>query len=222
MNFTDEISQKRAFILGSVWQVTVLFFFSFFSWRSLSNQSSKDGAPPCPKMEQRRQCVLTGVVGELLWPPWKLRRTLPSREGRSVQASVCPSPGTKRNRIPSTRITVRTKSLMTKSKSPTLRKTGSLQEGQMLSQLTTLGPAKWREDKRVHQFPPGLETGLVKQMTCQGDTVLGRRQGQPSRFCLHGSHPTTQFLRLFLRSLQTKKYPQRAAWCRQAGGRSQV
>ena len=29
MNFTEEISQKRAF-LGSVWQVTLLFFFFFF------------------------------------------------------------------------------------------------------------------------------------------------------------------------------------------------
>ena len=86
MNFTDEISQKRAF-LGSVWQFTLLFF-PFSSWLSLSNQSSKDGAPPCPKVEQRRLCVPTGVGGPLATR--KLRRTLPSRERRSVQAPVCP------------------------------------------------------------------------------------------------------------------------------------
>lgn len=151
--------------------------FSFSSWPSLSNQSSKDGAPPCPKVEQRRLCAHR--CGGCPLATRKLRKTLTSREGRSVQAPVCSSRGTKRNRILSTRIMVRTKSLMTKSKPPTLRVTGRLREGQMLSQLTMLGPGRWREDERVLRLPPGLETGLVKQMTCQGDVVTrgGGRAG---------------------------------------------
>ena len=151
MNFTDEISQKRAF-LGSVWQFTLLFF-PFSSWLSLSNQSSKDGAPPCPKVEQRRLCVPTGVGGP---SGHKEASENPPLKGEKVSSgSSVSSLGTKRNRILSTRITVRTKSLMTKSKPPTLRVTGRLREGQMLSQLTTLGPGRWREDKRVLRFPPG-------------------------------------------------------------------
>ena len=54
----------------------------------------------------------------------------------------------------------------------------------MLSQLTTLGPGKWREDKYVHRFLPGLETGLVKQMTCQGDAVLGAEAGPAQQVLL--------------------------------------
>lgn len=103
----------------------------------------------------------------------------PPLKGGKVSPGSSVSSVTKRNRILSTRIMVRTKSLMTKSKPPTLRVTGRLREGLMLSQLTTLGPGRRREDKRVLRFPPGLETGLVKQMTCQGD-VMTRGGGRAS------------------------------------------
>ena len=106
----------------------------------------------------------------------------PGRDGQfRLQRVLLGGP---RGTIPSTRIMVRTKSLVTKSKPPTLRETGSLREGQMLSQLTTLGPGKWREDKYVHRFLPGLETGLVKQMTCQGDAVLGAEAGPAQQVLL--------------------------------------